>query len=74
MKPFFPHFPLINKVFLQVPPAVLEIDDPSNFHDLLSFLEYVYIPFNTVFKVIELDVCKCQNNCATNLITFTMYI
>ena len=35
MKPFFPHFSLINKVFSQVPPAVLVIDDPSNFHDLI---------------------------------------
>ena len=61
----FLNFPLINYVFLLVPPAALVIiDDTSNFQDFLSLLKLIYTPFKRVSKVTELDVHKSQNRCA----------
>ena len=62
MQPFFLYIQVNNNIFLLFPiAALLIIDNPSNFQDLLSFLKCILIPFKKVSQVTELDVCHSHN-------------
>ena len=51
---------VIYNMFLLFPTAILvNVDNPSNFQDFLSFLIFSF-PFKNVSKVTALDVCQSQ--------------
>ena len=74
MEPFFLCYTLITNEVLLVPPVVLVImDGQSSLQDFLSILKCIYNPFEIVFEVHNLYVCKSQNKCAPHRNNIFLY-